>query len=155
MLMKWRRPLREAFNVDYSRIRMKSASLENIHEVFHEAITHHRGIAISEEWHGNYAFPLFMRDMMPLLKSWDVGRDYTEMILASKQDIVDDWQKEDIEQRDEDSFPDHLDSQPNHYAYSRFMWAHYWQMFCKARENRIKLIGLDKPEIASGYGAVF
>ncbi len=150
MLMRLSRPIREVFNVEVSRRRVEPVQVETLTEIFRNTLSHHKGIAIGEQWHGDYSFPLFMRDMMPAFKEMNVTRFYTEMALAEEQAIINDWQ----EGRDEDSFPDHLDSAPNYFAYSKHMWQHYWLMMCAAREAGIKIVGIDNPKIRTGYGAV-
>lgn len=150
MLMKMSRPLREHFKMAVARFSKKPANSGMLVDIFRDALSHNKGVAIGEEWHGDYSFPLFMSAMMPVFKEMNVTRFYTEMALAGKQSIIDDWQ----EGRDEESFPDHLDSQPNYFAYSKHMWQHYWLMMCAAREEGIKIVGLDNPDIRTGYGAV-
>ena len=90
-----------------------------------------------------------MQDMMPFFKSQNVTRLCVEMVQTSKQAILDSWQQG----HDENSFPDYLDS--HYHAYSSRMWQHYWLMMSAAKDNGIKIVGLDKPEIKSGYGDVF
>jgi hypothetical protein len=147
--MRIGRPIRESFNTGVSRMLVKPVERGVLTQAFRDTLSHRQGVAVSEQWHGKYSFPLFMRDMIPVFKEMNATRFFTEVVRADKQSLVDAWQ----EGRDEESFPNHLDS--NHFAYSKYMWQHYWQMFCGLRDEGIKIVGLDNPDIQSGYGAVF
>lgn len=149
MLVSLYPSLRERANFLFSGLTRKSCTLGNIRDLFAAAVKNHRGVAISEDWHGRYAYPLMMTDMMPMWAQMNVTRFYTEMVPASKQALLDAWQ----DKGNETAITDYFDTQFQ--GYSKKMWAHYWLMLQTAHENGMRVIGLDRPEIASGYGAIF
>ena len=141
--------LRERANFCFSRFNRTPASREKLCALFSAAVKTHKGVAVSELCHGMYAYPQLMAEMMPLWAEMNVTRFYTEMVPASKQGLLDQWQ----DKRDDKGITDYFDSE--HVGYSKRMWAYYWLMLQAADENNIRVVGVDNPEIISGYGAVF
>lgn len=141
--------LRERVNLAFSGITRRAADPGQIKDLFAAAVKNHKGVAVSEAWHGRYAYPLFIRDMMPVWALMNVTRFYTEMVPSSKQNLLDAWQ----DGGDEKGIVDYFDAEFE--GYSRKMWAHYWLMLQAARENGIRVVGIDNPEIKTGYGPVF
>jgi|GEM_PF-5324301 hypothetical protein len=146
MIIKMHPCLREQANLAFSRFTRKTADLTQIKDLFAAAVKNHRGIAISEACHGRYAYPLLMADMMPIWAQKNVARFYTEMVPASKQALLDKWQ----DSGDDKGITDYFDAEFE--GYSKKMWAHYWLMLQAAHENGIRVVGVDNPEIRSGYG---
>ena len=141
--------LRERVNLAFSGLTRKTASLDQIRDLFKAAVKNHKGVAVAEEWHGRYSFPLFIAEMMPEWARLNVTRFYTEMVPASKQGLLNAWQDEGHEK----GITDYFDAE--FHGYSKKMWAHYWLMQQAAHDNNIRIVGLDKPEIKSGYGPGF
>lgn len=149
MLTKIRPCLKEAANFHFSRLSKMPVSKDQIRDLFAAAVNGHKGVVVAEEWHGNYAFPLLVRDMMKQWASQNVTRLYTEYFKASEQGALDRWHDE----GDDKDVIHYMNSQ--HFGYSKRMWQHYWLVLKEAHDCGIKVVGLDKPEISSGYGAVF
>lgn len=141
--------LRERANFLFSGLTRRSCAPDSIRDLFAAAVKNHRGVAISEDWHGRYAYPLMMKEMMPIWAQMNVTRFYTEMVPAAKQPLLDTWQ----DKNDDTAITDYFDTQFQ--GYSQKMWAYYWLMLQAAHESGIRVIGIDKPEIVSGYGANF
>ncbi|QQG35311.1 MAG: hypothetical protein HYS17_07070 [Micavibrio aeruginosavorus] len=125
--------LRERANFFFSGLTRKSCTHENIRDLFAAAVKKHKGVAISEDWHGRYAYPLMMAEMMPVWARMNVSRFYTEMVPATKQALLDAWQQG----GNQKAVTDYFDTQFQ--GYSKKMWAHYWLMLQAAHENGIAL----------------
>jgi hypothetical protein len=133
--------LRDRANFLFARLHKKPMAAEGISNLFEAAVHANKGIGVFESWHGTYAYPRLMIDLMPVFARQNVTRLYVEAIPAKKQALLDQWQQT----GDEGGITHYLNS--IHKAYSRGMWKHYWMMMQAAHENGIKIVGLDNPDM--------
>lgn len=138
--------LRDKANFLFADIKKTPSHKSQICALFEAAVMNHKGIAVFESWHGTYAYPKLMIEMMPVWARRNVTRFYTEVVPASKQDLLDKWQNE----GNENGIADYFDSRL--YGNSRGMWQYYWLMLQAARDNNIRVVGIDNPDMHSGEG---
>lgn len=149
MLGKMGPCLREHFNFYLSNFNRRPAQLWQIRDLFNQAVENNTGLAVSEDWHGVYAYPLFMQSMMKDMADRGVKKLYAEFIPASRQNLIDQWQ----DHGDDSQITRYFDMQ--FMGYSKRMWQHYWMLMQESHAHGIRVIGVDNPEICSGYGAAF
>lgn len=141
--------LREQANFCFARLQKKPASRDQICDIFAAAVQGYKGASILEDWHGTYAYPLMVIDMLPLWAGRNVTRFYTEFVPSGEQPIIDQWQKT----GDDTDITNYFDRQKK--GYSKGMWQYYWRVLQEANRLGMRIVGLDKAEIASGYGPIF
>lgn len=149
MLGKTRPCLKEMANFFFSRLAKKPASESHIREVFNSAVTNHKGVAVMERDHGDYASAIFVRDMMPGLSAQSVTTLYLSFIPSSAQPLLDQW----YEKNDETGIVDFIDGL--YYGHSKRQWQFYWDVMKAAHSSGIRVVGLEKYDIRTKYGAVF
>lgn len=149
MLMKNGPCLKEAINFLFSGFYKKPASLQNIRDTFNRVVANTNGLAVMERLPGDYAFAIFVREMIPQMADAGVRTMYVSFLPAAEQGTLDRWQDQD----DEQPIIDFIDGY--YYGHSKRQWQHYWEVMQTAKAKNVRVVGLRKDEIQSKYGNLF
>ncbi|MDB5491703.1 MAG: hypothetical protein JWO78_1552 [Micavibrio sp.] len=149
MLGKMRPCLKEMANFLFSRFKTESASLPHIRGKFNDAVKNHVGVAVMERRQGDYASASLMCEMMPELAKNGVTALYVSFLPSTVQPLLDKWFNDD----DETPIVDFIDGL--YYGHSKRQWQFYWKVMEAAKAANIRVVGLEKYDIRTHYGAVF